>query len=175
MTDLGTEKVTHKSYNFNKTLHTTRQEERQGKEGPLVVAEWEAGVLNIVTWLSVGSGREFALTNPYAPRIWTICPLRCSKVKNSEAHIMHAERLNWLKLATYRRHTLFINCSSIVHQLFISFPHTGPTPVDPVEFVVSVGSIESSLGTQARMHCAHLCPTFVHCQMLIDSESTPLF
>jgi hypothetical protein len=59
LTDLGTEKVTHKSYNFNKTLHTTRQEERQGKEGPLVVAEWEAGVLNIVTWLSVGStGRE---------------------------------------------------------------------------------------------------------------------
>jgi len=77
--------------------------------------------------------------------------------------------------ATYPVHQLFINCSSTVHQLFISFPHTGPTPVDPVEFVVSVGSIESSLGTQARMHCAHLCPTFVHCQMLIDSESTPLF
>ena len=73
------------------------------------------------------------------------------------------------------RHTGDIPCSSTVHQLFISFPHTGPTPVDPVEFVVSVGSIESSLGTQARMHCAHLCPTFVHCQMLIDSESTPLF
>ena len=28
----------------SRTLHTTRQEERQGKEGPLVVAEWEAGV-----------------------------------------------------------------------------------------------------------------------------------